>query len=529
MNASLTVLRREPPSARSAERLDDVLLNLTLKGVRLWSVGGELRYRAPKGALTALELELMRSRRSEILVLLENSGVAEELEPRLLPRPLKDEAPLTFSQSFYWNARRPHERRISRGVTSATRLRGRLRIDLLEKSLVEVIRRHEALRTRFVVVDGTPIQKIRPPENAEVFPVEDLTSLNELVREDRVRRRIEECTTEPIDVASDPLFAARLLRLREQEHVLILSTEHLISDAVSLSILRRDLLTVYTQLIRGEQPHLSPLRMQLADYAVWQRATYNSWLERHGHYLEHFAGCQRVRFPDDVGSLPEGRSGWESVPIHLNSDVTRRLREWSKLHSTTLSMSVLTAFAALSLRWCGVSESVIQYQSDGRLSDQVSNVVGFFASVLYLRVDAPPGARLSDLTQQVTGEYTRALEHANFSHLALNQPPPGFVRNAIFNWVPREHIADIPVPENRSQPLVCEPIPLGTPGLENLEWDHEPGIQMWEYDTDIVGHLFFPRSRFGAQTMQRFGRDLLRLIDMMLETPKQVVAEIALG
>ena len=126
-------------------------------------------------------------------------------------------------------------------------------------------------------------------------------------------------------------------------------------------------------------------------------------------------------------------------------------------------------------------------------------------------------------------EYTRALEHANFSHLALNQPPPGFVRNAIFNWVPREHIADIPVPENRSQPLACESIPLGTPGLENLEWDHEPGIQLWEYDTDIVGHLFFPRNRFGEQTMQRFGRDLLRFIEMMLETPEQVVAEIALG
>jgi hypothetical protein len=388
--------------------------------------------------------------------------------------------------------------------------------------------RHEALRTRVVVVDGAPVQKIHPPRGSEDLQVEDLSSLPEHIRQAGVTRKIEECMTHPIDVACDSLFAAWILKLRDDEHVLILATEHLISDAVSLSILRQELLTVYFQLLRGESPRLPPIGMQLADYAIWQRTVCSAWMERHGQSLnKRLAGCHRLRFPDDTAAMRAGgRSGWAGVPIRINSDLTRRLRDWSRARSTTVSMTVLTAYAAFVLRWCGVSDCVIQYQSDGRLSDQIANTIGYFASVLYLRLSLLPGDCFLHLLVQVASEYGAALEHASLTHLALRQPPPGFVRNPIFNWLPREHIAAVPDSRDQAQPLACEPMPTGIPGLEKLDWDHEPGIQLWEYDSEIVGHLFFPRSRFDEQSMERLSSHLLQLVRMLLQAPADSVPEI---
>lgn len=511
----------------SMDRIADVLGSVRKRGVRLWSENGQLHYKAPKGALTQEEIERLRVSRGQIVALLERATGAETAEPKLEPRPRLDRAPLAFSQLSHWNLFQLSERRAIRAVASATRMRGRLSVNALRRSVAEIVHRHDALRTRIVVLDGVPIQEIS--ESGDCEPkVDDLTALSESFREVEVKRIIEEFILEPIDVAVGPLFGVRLLRLRDDEHVLIVAMEHMISDMFSMNILLRELFTAYMQALKGRALSLPAIPVQFADYAVWQRTAQRSWIEKHGAYWnEHLAGCQRLRFPEDRSSPTETHLGWGTVPIRIGRDLKAELREWSRLRQTTLVMSVFTAYVGLVLRWCNASESVFQYQSDGRVSPNIENTVGYFASVLYLRMGLLEDDSFLDLMNQVTEEYCKAYEHADFSYMAAQVPCPEFTRNAYFNWIPQGS-TDLSDLNGSEYTITCSPVRFVHPMLKKLELDHDPGILLHDTDDEVVGYVYFPLNRFSIDTMEKFGRNFLRFIGALLRQPEGRVKDILL-
>ena len=145
----------------SGGREADVLGHLFAKGVRLWSEDGQLRYKAPKGALTAEDVEVLRASRSQLVALLEQAAVAEAVGATLEPRRRSECVPLAFSQLAHWHLLNLGERPSLRQIASATHIRGDLDADSLRASIASIIDRHEALRTRVVVVDGIPLQETR--------------------------------------------------------------------------------------------------------------------------------------------------------------------------------------------------------------------------------------------------------------------------------------------------------------------------------------------------------------------------------
>src|SRR5262249_34711866 len=153
----------------------------------------------------------------------------------------------------------------------------------LQLSAVELVRRHEALRTRIVVCNGTPAQDIAEPDDFEL-PVSDLSPLPNPLREIKIQRAIEQLILEPIDVAVGPLFGIRLLRLSQDEHVVIVAMEHIFSDGSSVSVRGGDLFSAYTQPIQGGAFFFPAIPIQFADYAVWQRKALESWFDVHGTF-----------------------------------------------------------------------------------------------------------------------------------------------------------------------------------------------------------------------------------------------------
>lgn len=506
----------------------DVLSYLREKGVRLWSENGQLRYKAPKGALTQEEIGGLRVYKAKIVALLERSCGADASDLRRERRPRVERAPVAFSQLAHWNCFQLSARRSLSLITSAIRMHGRLNIDVLRKSAAEIVRRHDALRTQIVVFDGIPTQEIAESRDCEL-KVDDLTAFSETDRETEIKHRIENHILEPIDVAVDPLFRVRLLRLSDEENVLVVAMEHLISDASSMNNLLRELFTAYTQALKGRAFSLPAIPVQFTDYAVWQRNSQKYWIEKHGAYWsERLRGCGRLRFPLDKSLPAVSCLGWGTIPLQISRDLKSELSEWCRLRRTTLVMSIFTAYVALVLCWCGVSEGVILYQSDGRTSPKIAGTIGYFAFPLYLRIELREDDRFVDLLNRVTEEYCKAYEHADSCYMEAQVPQPEFTKGSCFNCVTQDSKIEFSDLGGSEDAITCTPVTFEHPIIKNLELDIEPLIGLTETDDAIVGGVGFPLNRFSFDTMERFGRNFLVFITALLRQPEKPVKGISL-
>jgi hypothetical protein len=499
-----------------------VLESVRNKGVRLWLQGGQLRYHAPKGALTAAQMDKLRESRSKIVTLLERDpNRAGEDSAALLGQELR-RAPVAFSQWAHWNLYGLGKRPAIRTVTSATRLKGRLHVAALEESIRQMIRRHPTLRTRIIAHEGMLMQQIS--ESGECnLEIIDLAVFPAPVREAEVIRQIEHLILEPVDVARGPLFVSRLLQLQADEHILLLAMEHTISDGYSLNILARDLFATYVQAVRGQPLSLPRIEMQFADYAVQQRSAHASWLKRHGPYWsEHLAGCQRVRFPRDRKPRSDTNAGRGSVSLRIDRELKVELREWCRVRRTTLVMSLFTAYVATVLRWCDVSDGLFQYQTNARFSSGIEDTLGYVATVLYLRLSLRDGDCFEDLLERTTLEYCNAHEHADFSYMAAQRPAPEFIRNTSFNWTPQgSSQVDLSELDASEDALACSRVPFAFPAPADFELDREPFILLADADDEVVADIYFSLNHFSVELMERFAQTLLLFIKALPGHPGQ--------
>lgn len=513
----------------STDGINDILASARRKGVRIWSDNGQLRYQAPKGALAPEDVERLRSARSQIIALLESVSPDLSVEPSLQSSPQRRAcAPLTFSQLAFWRTFRLAEQPTIRQIASATRLHGSLSIDALRQSLAEVVRRHDALRTRIVMSDGAPVQSIAPSADCGL-ETDDLVALSSYRREEEIERVIEEVVLAPIDPAVGPLLAARLLRIDDEEHVLILAMAHMISDGVSMNVLARDLFTAYAQAVQGRAFSLPVIEMQFPDYAVWQANAQRAWIERHGAYWqERLSGCPRLRFPEDRADCEPARTGWGNVPVRIEKSLKMALREWCRLNQTTLVMGIFTAYVGLVLRWCDVTEAVFRCVTHGRTTPKLEHTIGFFASVLYPRIALRDEDSFADLKNRVTAEYCQAYEHNDFYYLASQTPQPEFMRNTFFNWVPAGPAADSADMRGTQGAVTRSTVAVGHVMLRRLELDQEPGILLYDTDDEVVGGVSFPLNRFSRDTMERFASNFLLFLETVTRQGARRVRDISL-
>jgi len=494
------------------------------KGVKLWAVDGELRYKAPKGALTAEEIERLRASKSQIAFLLERAKQPHGLGPRSL----KDRAPATFPQLVHWQLHGLSSRPSVKQLASAIHLFGRVDVGVLQRSLNFIVDRHEALRTRIEVIDQVPEQRIDESGECRLI-VDDLSQRLPSDPETEVRRIIDECILEPVDFSKDRLFCLRWVKLRDDESVLILAMEHMISDAFSLNIFLRDLFSTYRQLSAGHHVSLPEIPVQFADYAEWQWASHPDWLEKNGDYwAERLRECGRIRFTDDQFSPSEACLGWGTAPVVMDKELKSALRDWCRSRRTTLVMSVFTAYVALLLRWYAIDETVVRYQTDGRTDPKVQNTIGFFASCLHLRVHILPTDSLTDLLKKVTDEYCRACERMDFSYVEAQQPAPEFTRNGRFNWVPHGLLTD-PSLSDDLPGISCRPFAFTNPVLKRFDIDSEPTVLLYEHADEVVGGVHYSLKHFSSATMARFARSFMCLVRALLQEPQKPIRDIVLS
>lgn len=504
----------------------DVLLSLRSRGLRVWVENDQLRYQAPRGVATAADLETLRGLKTAIIAFLQQSTPSSPVELPLAPREKADRVPLTFSQQRWWNLFRLAERPGLRTVCAAVRLMGPLDVQALRAALAELVRRHEALRTRIVVADGVPAQIVDESGHSNL----DFVDMSMLAKDDgelRTRRQIEALAQEPVDLAKGPLWAATLVKIGPREHVLAIALDHMISDGASFRTLWGEIAALYGQLARNLPVTLPRHAVQLADYAVWEHRTRHAWEQTHGAYWrERLADARRMRLFSRE-TVPQGTPAeWASVPIRFGASLTARLSEVTRAERTTLVMAALTIFAATLLHWSGETDVVVPVVTSGRLDPQLQQSIGYFAAHLHLRIELLPEDTFIDLLKRVTTEYARACEHHDSSRIVAHSPPPPFAENPSFNWVPREFSIR---PFGRMQgatpddEIRIEPHSYQMRPRDDVDRDAELSVGLSDSIEGVKGAIWHRTDRVRSATIEAFGLQLRRFAELLASDRKALV------
>ncbi|HLL46785.1 MAG TPA: amino acid adenylation domain-containing protein, partial [Longimicrobiaceae bacterium] len=324
-----------------------------------------------------------------------------------------DAAPLSFAQERLWFVHQLEGVGALYNIPVARRLCGVLDVEALERALGEVVRRQDALRTRFREAEGALVQDVVPWESF-VLPRVDLTALGDAERESEVARRAAEDAARPFDLAAGPLFRASLLRLRAEEHVLLLCVHHVVSDGWSMEVLFRELSALYGAHREGREPSLPEPPVRYADYAVWQRENHSGEaLERQlAYWRERLAGApELLELPTDHPRPAVQTHRGARERIELPGGLVERLRTLGRSEGATLYMVLLGAFQVLLSRYSGSEDVVVGTPVAGRMRRELEELVGCFANTLVLRTDLGGDPAFRDVLRRVREATLGAYEH----------------------------------------------------------------------------------------------------------------------
>ncbi|HET6229654.1 MAG TPA: amino acid adenylation domain-containing protein [Longimicrobiaceae bacterium] len=336
----------------------------------------------------------------------------EEDVPPIVAEPREGAVPLSFSQERLWFLDQLEPGGSVYNMPLVIDLAGPVDVPALESALGDVVRRHEALRSTFAEVGGQPVQMISP---ADVFhlPVVPLDGIPDVYREGEVERLVSEEARLPFDLERGPLVRARLLRVEDEKHVLLLTMHHIVSDGWSLGIIFREMTALYAARLAGEDAHLPPPAVQYGDFAVWQRRhVAGERLERQiGYWRERLKGAPAtLELPTDHPRPPTQSFRGDVHTFAIPAELAAQVRELSRREGATLFMTLLAAFQVLLARYARQTDVVVGSPIAGRNRAEVEGLVGFFVNTLALRGDlsADPGFRdlVAQARETTLGAYT---------------------------------------------------------------------------------------------------------------------------
>ncbi len=446
--------------------------------------------------------------------------------PPIVPVSRAGNLPLSFSQQRLWFLYQLEPSTSAYNIPTAVRLTGALDSEALTRTLNELVRRHEILRTYYGMADGKPAQFVGPPPDLPV----DLLDLSELAESERESRMLELASEEagkPFDLTRPPLLRASLVRLGPEEHVLLLTVHHIVSDGWSQGVMVREVGTLYQAFSEGKESPLAELPVQYADFAHWRR----KWLT--GDVLDQQLAYWRKQLAGDLPVLdlpldhprPEvqsfrGATFTAILPPGLNESLSVICRR----EGVTLFMLLLAAFKALLCRYTGQAEIVIGAPIANRNSIETENLIGFFVNTLVLRTDLSGDPHFPELLARVRKVTLEAYAHQDLPFEVLVedlQPERSLSRNPLFQVMfqlentPKE---ELPLPGLTLSPVAVE----GVASQFDLSVDvveSEQGLAVTaEYSTDL----------FEAETIRALLKRWEILLESIAAAPDQRLSELPL-
>ncbi|HEY7167532.1 MAG TPA: non-ribosomal peptide synthase/polyketide synthase, partial [Candidatus Binatia bacterium] len=465
------------------------------------------------------------------------AGVAEWIEqrrhngqpvhlPALTAAPRHDPLPLSFAQQRLWFLDQLEPGRSVYNVPSATRVRGPLDVSALERSLNEIVKRHEALRTTFPSVAGEPVQMIAPSLSLS-FQVTHLIGETEKERESQAKFAAREEAEKPFDLARGPLIRAMLLRLEEDDHVLLLTTHHIVFDGWSVGVLNRELSVLYDVYSKTGSSSLVDLPIQYGDFAVWQR----QWLagdvfrDQLSYWKRQLAGIPAViSLPLDRPRPAQQTYRGARQSFGLSTELTQKLKTLSRDRNATLFMTLLAAFQTLLYRYTGQNDIIVGSPIANRNRNEIENLIGFFVNTLVLRADFSKNPTYSELLAQVAETALQAYAHQDlpFEKLVEELSPNRVLSHSpIFQVM--FSLQNAPTMTRQLGDLVCESFPASSQTAKfdiTLSMDEEP--------EGLSGSLEYSTELFDAATIEQMLGHFVNLLKGIVADPHQRVSDLPL-
>jgi amino acid adenylation domain-containing protein/non-ribosomal peptide synthase protein (TIGR01720 family) len=453
--------------------------------------------------------------------------------PPLTRRPRPSPLPLSYAQEPLWFLDQVGLVGPAYNMAGALRLDGCLDAAALAQSFGDVVRRHENLRTRFALVEGQGAQVIdEPAGEAEAALRQDVVDLSMLPAEQRdaeARRLAAEHARNPFDLRSGPLLRAKLLRLDERAHLLLINIHHIVADGWSVGVLLNELGNRYAAHLAGDPSPLPELPVQYADYAIWQR----QWLvgdtvARHlDYWTSRLAGAPvALTLPTDRSRPPVQTFAGATLPFSLPVDLSMRLGGLARGEGATLYMVFLAGLSVLLCRHAGQDDIVIGSPVAGRSRRELEELTGMFVNILVMRNDLSGNPTFRELLKRVRETTLGAYAHQD---------------------LPFEKLVDVLQPERdlSRQPLfqVCVAFEnlgfegLTLPGLAvtrqasegaNLTAKFDLTLFVHETPSGLAGAIEYATDLFDRATIERLITRFERLLEAAAGDPDARILDIAL-
>jgi amino acid adenylation domain-containing protein len=439
------------------------------------------------------------------------------------PRAKQQLAPLSYPQQMLWIVNQVHPSVPCYNIAESFQIEGDLNVDAVQWGLTQIVRRHEALRTRFFIQAGEPVQHVDKPWNFPL-PVIDLRHLDDSVREQHAQQLMVQKAREPFHLAKGPLLRALLVRIGPQTYKLMVTVHHIATDGWSQSLLWSELGVLYAAF--GKADSLLPeLPFQYADYAVWQR----DWIDE--ERLQRDIGywkLQLANMPPEIG-LPSDRPRPPIMtfrgarePVEINGSLLKALKKIGHAEGATLFMLLLAAFKILLAQYSGQEDIVVGTAIADRRQIETENLIGFFINTLVLRTSLAGNPRFTDLLQRVKSvaleahwhqdlPFPKLVEHLGASH-ALNSNPLIQVMFVLEN----APLATLSLPGLQ---VTSVPMDIGTCICDLL-------LSFTEVREKLTGFIEYSTDLFDRSTIQRMIGLYLTLLETVIADPERDIENL---
>jgi amino acid adenylation domain-containing protein len=505
----------------------ELLSSLLKQNIQVSADNGQITVKGPEGALTAeLRRQLMEQKEAILKFLNDAAGSVRHSEATLQRVSRDGRLPLSFAQQRLWFLDQYEPGSAVYNVAGALRLKGLVDVGALERSVNEIIRRHESLRTTFAMVEGEPVQVICPSLSISVVMV-DLTEQPESEREDRAQRLASEEARRPFDLARGPLLRASLIRLSEAEHVLVLTMHHIVSDGWSMGVLYRELSVLYRAFSQGQPSPLTELPIQYGDFAVWQR----EWLK--GEVLQSQLAYWKKQLEGAPGvlNLPmdRGRPAVQSFrgarqSLLLSKELTQGLKGLSRKHGVTLFMTLLAAFQTLLYRYTGQEDIVVGSPIANRNRTEIEGLIGFFVNTLVLRSNFTGNPTFKELLGRVREMALGAYGHQDLPFEKLVEelkPERSLSHSPLFQVM--FVLQNAPLRDRDLSGLA-----LTRMTLDNSTAKFDLNLSMNEQTSGLKGSLEYNTDLFDDATITRMLEHFHALLEKIVADPEQRVDALPL-
>ncbi|NEP11784.1 MAG: amino acid adenylation domain-containing protein, partial [Symploca sp. SIO2C1] len=512
--------------------LKEFLSELANQDVKLWVEDGRLRCNAPEGVLTSdIRTQLSENKQDIITFLQQTDLELDDNLPPLIPiERNRNLLPLSFAQQRLWVLEKLGIVSNAYNAPLTLYLRGTLQLMALKQSLSELISRHETLRTTFKEINGTPVQIIQSPYELEL-PEVDLSGLTPSRQKNQLQQLLQQENQQPFNIEQEPPIRAKLFKLNEKEHMLLVIVHHIATDGWSVPVFVRELSTSYQAAVMGRPSPLLELPVQYADFAIWQR----NWLQgvtletQLNYWKEKLKELTHLQLPTDhPRPATETFRGAEQIFSLSTKELTAKLNRLSQQQGVTLFITLLAAFKVLLYRYSGQEQIVIGSPIANRNRKEIEGLIGFFVNSLVMYTNLGGEPSFLELLNRVRQTAIEAYDHQDlpFEKLVEElQPERSLKHNPLFQVV---------------FALQQTGTAVSSFSLPNLEMSLEPvaGVEMtvrmdlelhlWQEGEELKVWCAYNRDLFEGQTIQRMLSHYQNLLAAVVENPSQPISLLPL-